>query len=197
MLVTQSFEQITAKADRRFIAVRREEGQPAQIVPIDAIRHFERVKDGDRQAMKQRYEGTDPARIDALKTRIVYGMVDPHTATQRRAYFFQKMFPVDIEGDLRAAQKLGIVDIGNRRFLIGIEISKAKDLSEAELECLSRNYKLNSEDGELVTSIALRSGHLILSPLPADEVTGQIRRPAPRRTVARRASAPGRRASIK
>jgi hypothetical protein len=201
-LVTQSFEEIAAKADNRFVTVRSEageEGQPVavQIVPIDAIRHLELITDADRQAMKERYEGTDPTKIDALKTRIVYANVDPLTAGNGRANFFQKMFPVDIEQDLRAAQKLGIVDIGNRRFLIGSEIAKAKDLSEAELESLSRKYNLNSEDGELVTSITLRSGDLILSPLPADEVTGQIRRPVPQRTVARRASASGRRAAIK
>lgn len=197
MLITQSFEQIAAKADRRFITVRTEEGQATQIVPIDAIRHFERVKESDRQAMKERYEGTDPARIDALKTRIVYGMVDPHTATQRRAYFFQKMFPVDIETDIGQAQKRQVIDIGNGRFLLASEIAQAKDLSEAELVSLADRYNLHSEDGELVTSVTLRSGDLILSPFPAEDITGQIKQPVKTQAAPRRMVAAGRRAAMK
>jgi hypothetical protein len=197
MLVTQSFEEIAAKADRRFVTVRMEEGQAAQIVPIDAIRHFERVKDADRQAMKQRYDGTDPARIDALQTRIVYGMVDPHTVEPRRAFFFQKMFPVDIEADIGERQKRQVIDIGNGRFLLASEIASAKDLTEAELASLADRYNLRSDDGELVTSVTLRSGDLILSPFPADDITGQIKRPAPRQTPPRRLAAAGRRAAMK
>jgi hypothetical protein len=197
MLVTQRFEEIAARADRRFITVRTDNGEPAQIVPIDAIRHFEQVSEADRQAMKERYEGTDPAKIDALKTRIVYGMVDPHTVESRRAFYFQKMFPVDIETDIGQAQKRKMIGIGNGRFLLASEIADAKDLTEAEVANLAGKYNLRSEDGDLVTSITLKSGDLILSPFPAEDITGQTRQPAPQRKATRRTGTPARQMAVK
>jgi hypothetical protein len=202
MLVTQSFEEIAEKTGHRLLTVRSqpgENGRPeaVQVVPIDAIRHLEVIGDDDRKAMKERYGETDPARIDALKTRVVYTLVDPHTANAGRAYFFRKMFPVDIEKDIHEGQKRQAIGIGNGRFLLASEIADAHNLSEDELASLSDKYNLHSADGDLVTSITLRSGDLILSPFPAEEITSQIKRPAQKRTVSRRAAPPVRRAAMK
>lgn len=183
ILVTQPLEEIAAIADRRFLIVRRDasdrtEGRPAQMVPIDAIRHLEFVSKEERAAMRTRYEGTDPAKIDQLRTRIVYAQFDPASAQAGKPKPFQKMFPVDIQRDLRDGQKREIVGIGNARFLLADEIVDARDLSEAELANLSRKYNLRSgEDGDLATSITLRSGDLIMSSFSAAEIATRIKRP--------------------
>lgn len=182
ILAIQDFEEIAAKADNRFIAVRMEveeggQAQVSQIVPMDAIRHFEAVSDEDRQAMKARYADTDGAKIDALKTRLVYFGLDPETNGNRQANFFQKMFPIDIKKDLQGTQRLDVTDIGHGRFVLASEIAEARNLSEAELQSLARKYNVRSEkDGDLTTSITLRSGDLIMSSLPAEEIMGTMSR---------------------
>lgn len=153
-------------------------------MPIDAIRHLEFVTKEERASMRTRYEGTDPAKIDQLRTRVVYAQFDPASAQAGKPKPFQKMFPVDIQRDLRDGQKREIIGIGNARFLLADEIVDARDLSEAELTNLSRKYNLrSSEDGDLVTSITLRSGDLIMSSFSAAEIATRIKRPL--------ASAPG------
>jgi hypothetical protein len=197
ILAVQDFEEIAARADNRFIAVRLEaegggQAQVSQIVPMDAIRHFEMVTGEDRQAMKTRYADTDAAKIDALKTRLVYFGLDPETVGNRQANFFQKMFPVDLKQDLRGTQRLEMIDIGHGRFVLTSEIVEARNLSEAELQSLARKYNVRSEkDGDLTTSITLRSGDLIMSSLPAENIMAQIN-PAPQPTVrnARRSARP-------
>jgi hypothetical protein len=147
-------------------------------VPIDAVRHLEFVTKEERASIRARYEETDPAKIDQLRTRIVYTQLDPTSVQAGKPKPFQKMFPVDIQKDLREGQKREIIGIGNARFLLADEIIDARDLSEVELINLSRKYNLRSnEDGDLVTSITLRSGDLIMSSLSATEIATRIKRP--------------------
>jgi hypothetical protein len=185
-LVTQSFQEISAKAGNRFVAVRTapdEKGalQMTHIVPIDAIRHFETVAAADQEAMKARYQDTDPGRIEALKTRIVYLELDPKSIEAGRPSQFRKMFPVDLKDDLEGRQKLDLVGIGHNRFLLASEIAEVADLSEAELQRLSDKYNVRSEtNGDLTTTITLRGGDLILSSVRAREITQRIgRAPVP------------------
>lgn len=179
ILATQSFEEISARADHRFIAVRMEEDgeggtQAAQLVPMDAIRHFEMVSADDRQAMKTRYPDTTPEKIDALKTRITYFEFDPESINGGKPNFYQKMFPVDLKNDLAQTQALDFTDIGHGRFVLSDEITDARDLSEAELKSLARKYNVRSEkDGDLTTSVTLRSGDLIMSSFPAANILGK------------------------
>lgn len=131
--------------------------------------------------MKARYADTDPAKIDALKTRIVYFGVDPESVetggNNRQANFFQKMFPVDIRDDLSAAQNLDIVGIGHGRFVLASEITDARDLSEPELQSLARRYNLYFE----------KDGDLILSSLTAEDILGKPQgTPTPARQRRRR-----------
>jgi hypothetical protein len=183
ILVTQPLEDIGVKGEGRFLIVRREasdrsEPRPMGIVPIDAVRHLEFVTKEERASMRARYEGTDPAKIDQLRTRIVYAQFDPASVQAGKPKPFQKMFPVDIQKDLREGQKREIIGIGNARFLLADEIVDARDLSETELANLSRKYNLRSnEDGDLVTSITLRSGDLIMSSFSAAEIAARIKRP--------------------
>jgi hypothetical protein len=179
-LVTQSFQEISAKAGNRFVAVRTlpdEKGtrQVTQIVPMDAIRHFETVAAADQEAMKARYQDTDPERIEALKTRIVYFGLDPKSIEAGRPSQFRKMFPVDLREELEGRQKLDLIGIGHNRFLLASEIAEVADLSEAELQRLSDKYNVRSEtDGDLTTSITLRSGDLILSSVRAKEILRRL-----------------------
>lgn len=183
MLVTQALEEITERAEGRMLIVRREpsdrsEARPAAIVPIDAIRHLQFVNKEERAAMRERYTDADPAAIDALRTRIVYAQMAPGKGNAGKPKPFQKMFPVDIKTDLRGLQKRDIIGIGHMRFLLADEIVDARDLSEAELENLARKYNLRSSvDGDLVTSITLRSGDLIMSSFSASEIAARIKRP--------------------
>jgi hypothetical protein len=195
-LVTQSFQEISAKAGNRFVAVRimpDEHGAPqvTQIVPVDAIRHFESVAAADQEAMKTRYQDTDPGRIEALKTRIVYFGLDPKSIEAGRPSQFRKMFPVDLKDDLEGRQKLDLVGIGHNRFLLASEIAEAADLSEADLRNLSRKYNLRSDtDGDLTTSITLRGGDLILASVPAKEILQRMNRPSGAATLAATKGAP-------
>lgn len=184
-LVTQTLAQIAAKARNRVIAVRREadsRGRPqvSQIVPIDAIRHFETVSDADRQAMKARYPETDPAQIDALKTRIVYHGLDAKSIEAGTPNQYRKMVPVDLQDDIVGQQKLALLALGHDRFVLASEIEAATDLDEAELKGLSRRYNLRAHaDGPLKTTVTLRGSDLILSSLSAQEIAERIRRQLP------------------
>jgi hypothetical protein len=145
ILATQPLEEIIAKAEGRFFFIVRLEpsdrsaARPSGIVPIDAIRHLEFVNREDRAAMRARYANTDPATIDALRTRIVYSTMDPSSKRGGKPKPFQKMFPIDIKQDLREAQKREIIGIGHARFLLSDEIVDARDLSEAELATFRAN----------------------------------------------------------
>lgn len=196
ILATQSFDEISAKAGHRFVVVRVEKlakgrTEVMQIVPIDAIRHIEFIGHADQQAMKARYRDTDPARIDALKTRIVYFGLDPKTVETAQINAFRKSFPLDLRQDIKGIQKLDLVPIGNGRFLLADEIVDAVNLSEPELLSLARKYNLRSgKDGPLTTSIKLRAGDLIMSSLPAEEVAKRIKRVLPSMPVDLSKSAP-------
>ncbi|MDZ4790843.1 MAG: hypothetical protein SGJ17_06460 [Hyphomicrobiales bacterium] len=185
ILATQTFEEIMAKADRRFIAVRidkldKSRNQITQIVPIDAIRHFEFLNKTDQQAIKTRYPDTDPVRIDALKTRIVYFGLDHKSVEAARPTPFRKIFPIDLRADIKGIQKLDLIALGHGRMVLADEIVDAVNLSEAELQSLSRKYNLRSgTDGPLTTSVKLRGGDLIMSSLPADELAKKIKRSLP------------------
>lgn len=175
MLVTQSFEEIAARAGHRLVIVGTEKVggklDATRLVPMDAIRHVEFLTRADLHAMKARYKETDPSRIDALKTRIVYFGLDPASVEAGKPSLYRKMFPVDLRYEIKGLQKLDLVDIGHSRFLLASEIMDAKNLSEAELQSLSRKYNLKSDkDGDLTTSITLRGGDLIMSSVPGEEI---------------------------
>lgn len=183
--MTQDFEEIVRRVEGRFVWVRGVPDakggiEPVQIVPVDAIRHFEYVNKDDRAAMKARYRETDPARIDALKTRVVYFELDPESVKTGKPNFFQKMYPADIKQDLRGAQALEIVGLGHGRFVLADEIIDARTLNEAELQSLARKYNVRSDkDGDLITSVTLRAGDLIMSSFPAQDIAGRIKRALP------------------
>lgn len=190
LLATQGFEEIAAKAGHRLIVVRaekQEKGRHAavQLAPIDAIRHIEFVAPSDHQAIKERYKDADPARIDALKTRIVYFGLSAKSIAAARPGYFTKMFPIDLRQDLKGLQKLNLVAIGHNRYLLADEIADAVDLSEAEIRSLERKYNLRSKrDGDLTTTITLRNGDLIMSSIPAVKIAEKFKRALPSNTVA-------------
>lgn len=98
------------------------------------------------------------------------------------------MFPLDIQDDLQGTQKRGVINIGYGRFILADEVLEAHDLTEAELRSLARKYNVRSDkNDDLITSIKLRSGDLILSSYSAEEIAGHLDRPlAPAPQAAKR-----------
>jgi hypothetical protein len=180
-LAVQSVADITRLAKGRVLPMAAglaESGKRVakQIVPVDAIRHFERISDEERAAMSAAYGGGNPEAIAAKRTRIVYRGLDPSNPKR----YFQKTFEADVLDNLMDQDSAFVIDIGNGKFVLADEIEDARPLSERELARLSRKYALKARTGEaLTTSIVLTGGEFILSSRSAEAIEALVERPLP------------------